>query len=98
MHNALLITDPTTGESVTLSELARRHNLHVSTLSRRYASGLRVRTLVKPFNNIAAAEAQHAKTRAAAERKQAILSASMCGLKLPFNHIGGVNKMVGGEL
>lgn len=96
MHNALLITDPATGESVTLSELARRHGLHVSTLSRRYAAGIRGLSLVKPFSSKEHAAEQHAKTRAAAERKQSIISASNRALMRPLNHIGDANKMVGG--
>lgn len=90
------INDPTTGESVSLSELARRHGLHVATISRRYAAGVRGPTLIKPFDSVAAAEEQHAKTRAAAERKQSIISASSRALMRPLNHIAGVSKMVGG--
>lgn len=95
--SAIYTTDPNTGESVTLSELARRHGIHVGTLSRRYASGHRGPALVKPFNSITAAEAQHAKNRAVAERKQSIISASNAALMRPLNHIAEVSKMVGGE-
>lgn len=94
--SAIYVTDPATNERVTLSELARRHNLHVSTLSRRYAAGTRGLSLVKPFSGKEHAAEQHAKTRAASERKQSIISASSRALMRPLNHIAGVSKMVGG--
>lgn len=94
--SAIYVTDPATNERVTLSELSRRYGIHVGTLSRRYAAGARGRTLVKAFNSVAAAEEQHAKNRVAAERKQAIITASSRALMCPLNHIADVSKMVGG--
>ena len=96
--SAIYTQDPATGERVTLSELAKRHGVHVSTLSRRYASGHRGRTLVKPFNSVTAAEKQHAKARAEAARKQSIISASGVALTRPFKHIASVSKMAGGAV
>ena len=96
MHNAIYITDPSTGESVTLSELAKRHGIHVSTLSRRYSEGLRGKTLLKKPNLNAHLAEQNAKAKEAVERRQAIMSASTIGLTRPFNHIADAGKMIGG--
>ncbi|WP_237673491.1 hypothetical protein [Vreelandella profundi] len=98
MHNAIYTTDPATGDRVMLSELARRHGIHVSTLSRRYADGRRGADLLsKPEPGRHQLE-QHQRAREDAERKQSILSTSSAALMRPFSHIAGGGKMVGGGL
>lgn len=96
MHNAIYTTDPATGDRVTLSELAKRHGFHASSLSVRYRDGKRGQALVAKPDPAARLEANKAKTKAAIERQQAILTASAFGLTRPLNHIAGVSKMVGG--
>lgn len=88
--SALYVTDPATNERVTLSELARRHGIHVSTLSRRYSEGKRGQALIDAVDIAAKSTNQHAANRAAAERREAIINASTRGLHLPFNQLGGI--------
>lgn len=95
---AIYATDPKTKESVTLSELAKRHQLSVSTLSRRHAEGKRGDELVEPFDIRRYNAEQRARAQAAAERKEAVLAANSRGLMRPLNHIAEVSNMVGGDL
>jgi len=90
MHNAIYTTDPATGESVTLSELAKRHGFHVSSISVRYHDGKRGHALVEKIDPAAHLAAQNAKKTREVERRQAIMNASARGLNLPFKQLGGV--------
>ena len=87
--SAIYTTDPATKESVTLSELARRHGIHVSTLSRRYAEGLRGQALVNKIDFAAHLAEQNAKKTQEVERREWIMAASMAALSRPFKQLGG---------
>jgi len=95
--SAIYVTDPATNESVTLSELARRHGIHVSSLSVRYREGKRGQSLVAKPNQAARMAEQNARVKAAAERREAVLSASALGLTRPLNHIADAGKIIGGD-
>ena len=96
--SAIYVNDPTTNERVTLSELGRRHGLTAGCLSRRYHQGLRDWQLVEQIDREALARAKAADYRARAERQQHLANVNTAALMQPFNHIGDVNKMVGGVL
>ena len=89
MHNAIYTTDPATGESVTLSELAKRHGFHVSSISVRYHDGKRGQALVAPPDPKARVAKQKAQKTQEVDRRQTIMSASSRGLHLPFKQLGG---------
>jgi len=95
--SAIYTTDPATKERVTLSELAKRYGFNVSSISVRYHDGKRGQALVAKPDPAARLEAHKAKTKAAIERQQAILTASAFGLTRPLNHIADAGKMVGGD-
>ena len=86
---AIYTKDPATGERVTLSELAKRHGVHVSTLSRRYSEGKRGQALVAQLDMHAHLAEQNAKAHQAAERRKAIILLSMNALSRPFKQLGG---------
>ena len=88
--SAIYTNDPATGESVTLSKLARRHGFHVSSLSVRYHEGKRGHALVAPRDPKAHLAAQNAKKTQEVDRRQEIMSASNRGLHLPFKQLGGI--------
>lgn len=90
MHNAIYTTDPATGESVTLSELAKRHGFHVSSISARYHDGKRGKDLVAPRDPRAHLAAANAKKTQEVDRRQEIMSASNRALHLPFKQLGGI--------
>ncbi|MBS3670162.1 hypothetical protein [Vreelandella boliviensis] len=94
--SAIYTTDPATNERVTLSELARRHGIHVSTLSRRHAEGLRGQALINKIDFAAHLAAQNAKKTQEVERREWIMAASMAALSRPLRHIADAWKMVGG--
>jgi len=95
--SAIYTTDPATGESVTLSELARRHGLTAGCLSRRYHQGLRDWKLVEQIDREALARAKAADYRARAERQQQLANVNTAALMQPFKHIAQARKMVGGS-
>ena len=88
--SAIYVTDPATNERVTLSELARRHGIHVSTLSRRYSEGKQGEALLEKIDHNAHLAAQNAKRTAEVERRQAIMLANSRGLHLPLKQLGGI--------
>lgn len=88
--SAIYVTDPANNERVTLSELARRHGIHVSTLSRRYSEGRRGAALLEKIDFRAHLAEQNAKKTQEVERRQEIMRASMGALSRPFKQLGGV--------
>lgn len=88
--SAIYTTDPATNERVTLSELARRHGIHVSTLSRRYSEGKRGAALLEKIDFRAHLAEQNAKKAQEVERRQSIMIASSRGLHLPLKQLGGI--------
>lgn len=46
----IFVTDPKTGDQVSIPELANRHDFEISVLRTRYGKGLRGAELVKPVN------------------------------------------------
>lgn len=87
--SAIYTKDPATGERVTLSELAKRHGVHVSTISRRYSEGKRGQALVDQVDMQAHLAELNAKAHEAAERRKAIILTSMNALSRPFKQLGG---------
>lgn len=87
--SAIYTKDPATGERVTLSELAKRHGVHVSTISRRYGEGKRGQALVDRVDMQAHLAELNAKAHEAAERRKAIILTSMNALSRPFKQLGG---------
>lgn len=87
--SAIYTKDPATGERVTLSELAKRHGIHVSTVSRRYHEGKRGQALVAHVDMKAHLAEQNAKSHEIAERRKAILLANMNALSRPLKQLGG---------
>ncbi len=81
--------DPATGERVTLSELAKHHGVHVSTISRRYSEGKRGQALVDQVDMHAHLAELNATAHEAAERRKAIILTSMNALSRPFKQLGG---------
>ncbi|ATH77757.1 hypothetical protein CLM76_09210 [Vreelandella venusta] len=94
--SAIYVNDPANGESVSLSELARRHGLTAGCLSRRYHQGLRGWSLVEQIDREALARAKAAEYREKLERQQQLAAANTAALMRPLNHIAEVSKMVGG--
>lgn len=87
--SAIYTKDPATGERITLSKLAKRHGVHVSTISRRYSEGKRGQALVEPVDMQAHLAEQNAKAHEVAERRKAIILLSMSALSRPFKQLGG---------
>lgn len=94
--SAIYVNDPANGESVSLSELARRYGLSPACLSRRYERGYRGKKLVELVSREEVARAKAAEYRAKLERQQRLIEANSAALMQPFKHIASVSKMVGG--
>ncbi|RUR34507.1 hypothetical protein [Vreelandella nanhaiensis] len=93
---AIYTTDPKQGDSVTLSEIASRYNISISTVSRRYAQGKRGNALVGGTDVAARVAELKAAARACAARKEDVISASTRALMCPLKHIADAGKMIGG--
>ncbi|WP_404462971.1 hypothetical protein LG331_09285 [Vreelandella aquamarina] len=94
--SAIYVNDPANGDSVSLSELARRHQLSPGAVCRRYHDGKRGDDLVAAFDKSQQAKTMHAEWRAKIEREQALIDWNTAALTRPFDQIAQASKMVGG--
>lgn len=90
-----LVEDPSTGDQVTLHELAKRHGISKATVYARYRYEKRGLDLIEPPINGNISDTLRDQ-RAQEARERYIEEAKRTPLAMPFKHIASASKMVGG--